>query len=58
MVVRHAHAYTFALIGAPDGPSVPAPPEPPAGLRLGPISRSPAQLVPLVLAAYPPGHVD
>lgn len=62
VVVRHSHVYTFPLVfplvGAPDGPPVPAPPEPPAGLRIGPIDRSPAQLVPLVLAAYPPGHVD
>lgn len=57
-VVRHAHTYTFPLVGAPDGPPVPLPPELPAGLTIGPISRSPAELVPLVLAAYPPGHVD
>lgn len=58
VVVRHAHVYTFPLVGAPDGPPVPSPPAPPAGLRIGPIDRSTAQLVPLVLAAYPPGHVD
>lgn len=54
-VVRHAHVYTFPLAEA-DGP--PEPPQPPAGLTIGPISRTPAELVPLVLAAYPPGHVD
>lgn len=58
VVVRHAHSYTFPLTGSPDGPPVPVPPEPPDGLAIGPIDRSPAQLLPLVLAAYPPGHVD
>ncbi|MEZ5408489.1 MAG: GNAT family N-acetyltransferase [Acidimicrobiales bacterium] len=56
-LVRHAHVYTFPLVGAEAAP-VPVRPEPPPGLRIGPIDRPPAELVPLVLAAYPPDHVD
>jgi len=56
-LVRHSHVYTFPLAG-PGGPPVPARPQLPPGLTIGPISRSPAELVPLVMAAYPPDHVD
>lgn len=56
-VVRHAHVYTFPLAG-PEGPPVPARPPLPPGLTIGPIDRTPAELVPLVMAAYPPDHVD
>lgn len=57
-VVRHAHVYTFPLAGADASPEQPERPEPPPGLTIGPIDRIPAELVPLVVAAYPPGHVD
>lgn len=56
-VVRHAHVYTYPL----QEPTTTAPPARPLlapGLTLDPIDRSPAELAPLVLAAYPPGHVD
>ena len=56
-VARHAHVYSYPLAG----PGAMAPPVGAAlapGLALGPIDRSPAELAPLVLAAYPPGHVD
>ncbi len=59
VVVRHSHAYTFPLVASHPPAAWPAGPlELPPGLRIGPIDRSPAQLVPLVLAAYPPDHVD
>ncbi len=57
-VVRHAHCYTFPLVEADGAPVRPDPPELPPGLTIGPITRTPEELVPLVMAAYPADHVD
>jgi hypothetical protein len=48
---RHAHVYTHDLAERP-APTVPD------GVRLTPLDRSAAEIVPAYLAAHPPGHPD
>jgi L-amino acid N-acyltransferase YncA len=51
---RHAHIRSRDLAEHP--PDEPA--RPPAGVTLGPLDRSAAELAELYAAAYPPGHAD
>lgn len=54
-VARHAHVYTHDLRGVDAAWLAPRLPD---GLRATPVDRSAAELAPVELAAYPPGHPD
>ncbi len=56
-VVRHAHSYSRDL-GLSPAVSSWAFPDVPGGCRLTAVDRSAEELVPPLLAAYPPGHPD
>lgn len=58
-LLRHAHLYSRVVDGADlAGAGAAGPARAPGGAVVGPVEQAPAAFVPLLMAAFPPGHPD